>query len=293
MEIKQFQNKIKDLPTISAVASQINQAVKNESLTAGALGEIISRDPSLTTKVLRLANSAYYGLPREVSQLNRAITILGMDTIKNLALTVSVFRAFCCANNPGLSVNLKGLWYHSLGTAVAAKAILSQNDALQRDEALAEQAFLCGIIHDVGKIAITQNLPNEMAEVLTRMHEAKIPQYEAEKEIIGFSHQRAGQALADAWNFPEEYLKVIRQHHAPTLTASIPPKTAQLIMAVYIGNKMAKAMQLGTSTDPLAAKVTPEDLHQAGITSNDLPGIITVTKASYTTLLSQWTYESC
>lgn len=292
MDIKYFQQKIKDLPTISGVAQQINLAVKNESLGAQALAEIISRDPSLTSKVLRLANSAYYGLVREVTHLHRAITILGLDTIKSLALTVSVFRAFCCVDGNGKTINLCGLWYHSLGTAVAAKAIIAKTLSVAGDESLAEQAFLCGIIHDIGKIAITQNLPTEMAQVFERMAQQQVPQYEAEKEIIGFTHQRAGQALADAWNFPEEYLKVIRQHHAPNLTTAIPPKTAQLIMAVYIGNKMAKTMHLGESTDPLPAKITPDDLHKAGITSSDLPQIISAIKTDYASLLEQWTYEA-
>lgn len=290
MDIKVFQKKIADLPTISAVANQINLAVKNESLSATALGEIISRDPALTSKVLKLSNSAYYGLVREVDTLTRAITVLGFETIKNLALTVSIFRAFCTKDGQQL-IDFKGLWYHSLGTAVAAKALCNKTWSLLQDETLAEQAFLCGIIHDIGKIAMAQCLPTEMAQVFERMREGGIPEYEAEKEIIGFSHQRAGQALADAWNFPEEYLKVIRQHHAPNLTSSVTPITAQLIMAVYIGNKIAKALHLGESTDPLAAKITPEDLKKIGISNKDLPGLVAAIKDDYNTLLEQWSYE--
>lgn len=290
MDIKEFQKKIADLPTISAVAGQINLAAKNESLTAAALADIISRDPALTTKVLKLANSAYYGLPREVDTLTRAITILGFETIKNLALTVSVFRAFCTAK--GLEIDFKGLWYHSLGTAVAAKALCTRSLHLLRDETVIEQAFLCGIIHDVGKVAMVQTLPAMMAEVFERMRETGLPQYEVEKEIIGFNHQRAGQALADAWNFPEEYLKVIRQHHAPNVvTSSTDPKASLLILTTYIGNKIAKAMHLGESTDPVAAKITPEDLRRVGISSADLAGIVATIKNDYHTLLEQWAYE--
>lgn len=289
MDIKEFQKKIADLPTISAVANQINLAVKNESLSTTALSDIISRDPALTTKVLKLANSAYYGLPREVDTLTRAITILGFETIKNLALTISLFRAFCVRS--GQLIDFKNLWYHSLGTAVAAKAVCARSLHLLRDETVMEQAFLCGIIHDIGKIAMAQCLPTQMAQVFERMRETGQPQHEIEKEIIGFSHQRAGQALADAWNFPEEYLKVIRQHHAPNMAANTDPKTALLIMATYIANKIAKAMHLGESTDPLAAKITPEDLKKVGISSSDLAGIIAAIRTDYHTLLEQWTYE--
>ncbi len=290
MDIKHFQRKVAALPTISAVANQINLAVKNESLTTTALGEIISRDPALTTKVLKLANSAYYGLMREVDTLPRAITVLGFETIKNLALTVSVFHAFC--TREGRQIDLKGLWHHSLGTAVAAKAICARSLPLIRDETMMEEAFLCGIIHDMGKIALTQCLPSEMAQVFERMRETGRPQYEIEKEIIGFSHQRAGQALADVWNFPEEYLKVIKQHHTPKVAATTAPRTAHLIRVVYIGNKITKAMHLGESTDPLIVKLTPEDLKPLGISNKILTEIINTIKTDYHTLLEQWTYES-
>lgn len=289
MDIKFFQKKA-DLPTISAVASQVNRAVKNESLTTTALSEIISRDPALTTKVLKLANSAYYGLAREVDTLPRAITVLGFETIKNLALSVSVFHAFC--TKEGRLIDFRGLWYHSLGTAVAAKALCNRAQPRPQDDTLGEQAFLCGIIHDIGKIAMMQCLPDEMVRVFERMRQEGIPEYEAEKEIVGFSHQRAGQALADVWNFPEKYLKVIRQHHMPNLTPSVKPTTARLILAVYVGNKIAKAMHLGESTDPIAAKITPEDLNRIGVLSTDLPPLVAEIKNDYNTLLEQWSYET-
>jgi len=290
MDIKDFLKKIKDLPTISSVANQINLNEKDRSLTAKSLSDIISRDPALTAKVLKLANSAYYGLVREVATLDRAVTVLGFETVKNLALTVSVFNVF--RSRQGQLIDFRDLWYHSLGTAVAAKAICSRTPALLHDKNLAEQAFLCGIIHDIGKIAMVRNLPEEMAQVFERMQQTQVPQYEAERELIGFTHQRAGQALADAWHFPEEYLKVIRQHHAPAVTQEGDPRTMQLIMAVYIGNKIAKVMHLGASTDPLAVKITPDDLKKGGINGNDLPPLIASIREAYASLLEQWSYDS-
>lgn len=289
MDIKDFTRKIKELPTISGVANQINLSEKNKTLTAKSLSDIISRDPALTTKVLKLANSAYYGLVREVTTLNRAVTVLGFEAIKNLALTASVFQAF--TKKEIGAIDLKGLWYHSLGTAVAAKVLCNKTLALLNDKTLAEQAFLCGIIHDIGKIAMLRAMPDAMTEVFRRMQQEHIPQHEAEKEIIGFNHQRAGQALADLWNFPAEYLKVIRQHHAPATVSETEPKTMQLVMAVYIGNKIAKALRLGNSTDPLAAKITADDLRKMGISSRDLPQIITIIREDYDNLLTGWQIE--
>ena len=290
MNLRDFLKKVTDLPTISAVANEINAGDKNDSLTAQSLGTIISRDPALTATVLKLANSAYYGMAREITSIERAVTILGFETIKNLALTISVFHVF--KTREGQIFDLKDLWYHSLGTGLAAKHLALHSPMRAADKALPEQAFICGILHDIGKIAFAQNLPTELAEILQKTRSGSIAQHEIEKTLLGFNHQRAGQAMADAWNFPEEYQTVIRLHHAPSAAAvGDNPRITILVMAVYLGNKIAKALHLGESTDPHMAKVTPEDLRNLGINKQDLPEIVQQIRNEYAQCLEAWSYE--
>ena len=290
MNLRDFLKKVKDLPTISAVANEINAAARNDSLTAKSLGTIISRDPALTATVLKLANSAYYGMAREITSTDRAVTILGFDTIKNLALTISVFHVF--KSQAGELLDLKGLWYHSLAVGLAAKHLALHSPILTCDKALPEQAFICGILHDIGKIAFAQNLPTELAEILKQTRSGNLAQHEIEKSILGFNHQKAGQAMADAWNFPVDYQTVIRMHHAPSAApAGDNPKIAALIMAVYLGNKIAKALHLGESTDPHMAKVMPEDLGNLRISNQSLPEIVQQTRNEYAQCLEAWSYE--
>ncbi|MHB8222229.1 MAG: HDOD domain-containing protein [Desulfurivibrionaceae bacterium] len=290
MNLRDFLKKVKDLPTISAVANEINACDKNDSLTAKSLGTIISRDPALTATVLKLANSAYYGMAREITSTERAVTILGFDTIKSLALAISVFHVF--KNQEGQLFDLKGLWYHSLAVGLAAKHLALHSPILTCDKALPEQAFICGILHDIGKIAFAQNLPAELAEILKQTRSGNLAQHEIEKSILGFNHQRAGQAMADAWNFPVDYQTVIRMHHAPSAApAGDNPKIAALIMAVYLGNKIAKALHLGESTDPHMAKVMPEDLGNLRISNQSLPEIVQQTRNEYAQCLEAWSYE--
>lgn len=291
MNLRDFLKKIKDLPTISAVANEINASDKNDSLTAKSLGAIITRDPALTATVLKLANSAYYGMAREITSLERAVTILGFDTIKNLALTISVFHVF--KNQEGHQLlDLKGLWYHSLAVGLAAKHLALHSPMLACDKVLPEQAFICGLLHDIGKIAFAQNLPAEMAEILKQTRSGTTVQYEIEKNILGFTHQRAGQAMADSWNFPVDYQTVIRLHHVPSTAATGDnPKITALVMAVYLGNKIAKALHLGESTDPHMAKVTPDDLRNLGISKQTLPEIIQQIRSEYAQCLEAWSYE--
>jgi len=290
MNIRDFMKKIKDLPTISAVANEINTRDKNDSLSAKSLGEIITRDPSLTATVLKLANSAYYGMAHEITSIERAVTVLGFDTIKNLALSISVFHVF--KTRDGQVLDLKGLWYHSLGVGVTAKHLTLHSPILTCDKALPEQAFICGILHDIGKIAFVQNLPAEMTEILKQTRSGPVAQHEIEKTILGFNHQRAGQAMAEAWNFPEDYQTVIRLHHAPSAAViGDNARIATLTMAVYLGNKIAKALHLGESTDPHMTKVTPDDLRNIGINKQDLPAILQEIKNEYAQCVEAWSYE--
>lgn len=289
MNLKDFLKKVKDLPTISAVANEINARDKNDSLTAKSLGEIIARDPALTATVLKLANSAYYGMAREIASLERAVTILGFDTIKNLALTISVFQVF--KKQDGQVIDLKDLWYHSLGVALAARQLARHSPLLAADKALPEQAFICGLMHDIGKIAFARNLPAEMIEILRQTRSGAIVQHEIEKNILGFNHQKAGQAMAAAWNFPENYQTVIRLHHTPFAAAIGEPKVAALVRAVYLGNKIAKALHLGESTDPHLAAVTPDDLRSLGLGKLSFGEIVQQIRSEYGQCLEAWSYE--
>jgi putative nucleotidyltransferase with HDIG domain len=290
MNLRDFLKKVKDLPTISAVANEINAGDKNDSLTAKSLGSIISRDPALTATVLKLANSAYYGMAREIASTERAVTILGFDTTKNLALAISVFHVF--KNQEGQLLDLKGLWYHSLAVGIAAKHLALRSPMLACDKALPEQAFICGILHDIGKIAFAQNMPAEMADILKQTQSGTLAQHEIEESILGFNHQMAGQAMAEYWNFPENYQTVIRLHHTPSVAAiGNNPKIAALVMAVFLGNKIAKALHLGESTDTHMAKVTPDDLKILGISKPDLPKIIQQIRDEYAQCLEAWAYE--
>lgn len=290
MNIDEFLKTIKDLPTIPMVADEINLNEKKKSLTAKGLSDIISRDPALTAKVLKLANSAYYGLAREVGTLDRAVTILGFDTIKSLALTISVFQVF---RGPGGKVpDLAGLWYHSLAVALAARHLAGSTPEGKANRSLVERAFVGGVLHDIGKIAIARNLPEEMAGILARAGREKRPQSAIEKEVLGFAHQEIGAALADSWNFPEEYLAVIRLHHGPV--AAIESVGGQgeriLVLSVCLANKIAKALRLGESTDPAVEKVVPADLRTLGI-GGVFAEIIHRIQDDFQTMREQWSYE--
>lgn len=287
MNSMQFIRSLGDLPSLSAVVNQINAGEKEKSLTSKLLAEIISKDPPLTAKVLKLANSAYYGLAKQVTTLDRAVTVLGFNTLKSLALTVSIYKMF--KDEKIAAINLQGLWHHSLACAVATKAIVR---VANQDKDIHEQGFLCGILHDIGIIAFACKLPKEIAEVLKTSHEMHSPQSEVEKEIIGFNHQKIGGMMAENWNFPSQYVNAIKWHHGPLPPPDdTPPLDGILARAVYVGNQMVKAFHLGESTDPSSEKIPVEVWHFLGIRRENLPNLRSEIEAEYRTITEAWNLD--
>ncbi len=285
MEANELIKKIKDLPTISTVAMQINDEVKKESLTSKSLAALINQDPSLTAKLLKLSNSAYYGLVKQVTTMEKAVTVLGLNTIQSLALTVSVYKVFKAGSG---QFDFPGLWLHSLGCGVAAK-----NLVLGGAPALAEQAFVCGIIHDVGKIALADMLPEEMAAMIALITDKGISQQEAETEIFGFSHQKIGGRMAASWNFPDNYVFTVKSHHNDfPLREQDDPDGTILGQAVLVGNKIAKSLGFGHSTDPDKEQVTRQELESFAISGKNLAGMVQKIKADYQQLVENWQLDA-
>lgn len=271
-----------DLPTLPDVASRINREMQSESLNAKLLGEIIADDASLAAKVLRLANSAFYGLPKQVTTLNKAVMILGFNAVKNLALSVSIHSLF--KERPDSIIDVKGLWLHSLGCAIAAKII-----ADNLNKKFGDEAFLFGILHDIGKVVYINTRPQDYEKTLVLLQDRNIPQDEAEIEVMGFNHQRLGSQLLDFWKFPDNIVQAVKYHHEPQLkTVKLDPQLKDLIRALFLGNQLAKALNLGKSTNPIREeipKIVWQSLNIKRSQLNDIAGNI---RNSYTLLLEAW-----
>lgn len=282
MSLSEFASRLDELPTLPAVATQINIETKDDALTAKGLSEIVSRDPALATKVLKLANSAYYGLLRQVTSIDRAITMLGFNTITNLALTLSVFKLF--TNESNIQIDMEGLWHHSVGCASATKILVSQIDPSH-----AEEAFLGGLLHDIGIIAMIKVFPDKTAQTIQLINDENAIQSEAESRSFGFTHQEAGSFLAEQWNFPEKFTRSIRFHHDPFVKSVDPNDPASLLIyAVYVGNQITKSLSLGRSFDTKMTGVNPEAWKILGITPKLLLNLKNTIRNDYQNTVSLW-----
>lgn len=277
--------KIGDLPTLPTVAARINAEIEDEALTAKTLGVIIAQDPSLASRMLRLANSAFYGMPRQIASIDRAVMILGFDAVKNLALSISIFSLF--KQGKSSAIDLNGLWNHSLGTAVCARILMARTNVK-----LAEQAFLLGIVHDIGKTILISQCLSDMERVCQMIREKKVTQSEAETEVFGFSHQAIGALLLKEWKFPESIATGVKMHHnLPPELKNCDADTSHLTNAVCVANQFAKVLGFGVSTNPDREAIPSLLWANLGVSRTDLAAVSAAAREDYQRILQSWHME--
>lgn len=210
-KLKIIVDKIHNLPTPPIVFTQITKVINNPDTSAYEIGGIIAEDPALTAKVLKLTNSSFYGIPRTITNVKQAIVILGLDAIKSLVISASVFEAF--SKNKTLDTEyLETFWRHSLSVAFMAKIITRSANASNLQEA--EIAFSAGLLHDIGKLIIVSHLQDEHLKIKSvQLEKPTIPEINIESAVLEFTHADLGSYMAGKWNLPEEICGAILNHH--------------------------------------------------------------------------------
>jgi HD-like signal output (HDOD) protein len=190
------------------VTTKIIQVVDDPKSTARDLHNIIKNDPALSTRVLKVVNSAFYGLPGQISEIDRAIVLLGLSAVKNIAISASIARLFT-ADKISERFNARDIWRHSLAVAVATRQFCT----IAGKRAFAEEAFLAGLIHDLGLLVERQAFPAELTRAIELAGQGGRPFIEIENELVGTDHQALGAALAAKWKFPRAIQVVLGYHH--------------------------------------------------------------------------------
>lgn len=213
LSLDDLTRQVLQLPALPQTAAAIIEVSSSSKASARDLKQVISTDQALVTKVLRVVNSPLYALRQRVTTLTHAIAMLGFDAVKNLALAASMSKLLG-APADGYGLKPGRLWLHSIAVGCAAKSIV---EIVQRDRA--EEAFVAGVIHDVGKLALHVYVRGCYNEIMERVEKEGLPFDEVEREVIGFSHAQAGEAVATAWRLPDVLTEPMRWHHQPGLAA--------------------------------------------------------------------------
>jgi HD-like signal output (HDOD) protein len=260
--LKTLVQKITDLPTLPSMMATITRLMQDPRTSAEELGRAIATDPALVSKVLKLVNSAFYGFPGRISTITQAIVILGFSTIRNVVLTTSVLKVFGNSRSPGFDVEY--FWEHSLLTGAIAKSL-----AMEKDLPFTEETFIAGLLHDMGRMVLSQRLTPEFERVVAFKEKAGVPLLQAEKAVLGLTHGEVGGWLARKWNLPLPFVDVMRYHHFP-LEAPVPegPRhqdTGDLIPLVHAADAMAKHIVDGMPDSAAIPAVHPAVWERVGM----------------------------
>jgi HD-like signal output (HDOD) protein len=218
--------RIGDVASLPAAAEKVLRITDNENADSAELCEVIQSDPVLAARVLRRLNSSYYALSQKISDLKTAIGLLGHREIRNLALTVFVSRVFEGGTVHG-TYNRENLWSHCVGVAVASRLV-----ARVCGLSGCEEAYIAGLLHDLGLILLDQTLPRHFHKLIDSISE-QMPTYVAESRLLAFDHAMLGGFVARRWNFPDSVADAIAFHHQP-LSYDGPHK--ELVNVVAVAN---------------------------------------------------------
>lgn len=247
-DVKKFMARVKELPTLPVIVTRIMQIAKDENSSAKDLGIMISKDQAIASRVLRLANSAFYGYSRTITSIPQAVVVLGFNTVKSLALSASVF-AVLSREDSRVSFDREQFWLHAVGCAKACELL-----ARQVRYADPETAFVAGLLHDIGKVVLDRHFHREYEQVVSIARETPRFIGEVEAEVLGFRHDAVGYWLAQSWKFPPLLQEPIRHHHQPE---SGEPGGTLLASMVHVGNSITRQMRIGSGGDPLVPPIDP------------------------------------
>jgi HD-like signal output (HDOD) protein len=206
--IKTALSRIGDIATLPEVTTRIIAVVDDPKSTARDLHQIIKNDPALASKILKVVNSAFYGLPGQISEIDRAIVLLGLSAVKNIAISASISRLFT-SERISDKFSARDIWRHSVAVGVAARQFCVQIGK----RPFADEAFLAGLIHDLGLLVERQAFPEGLGEVIRESSKGERAFCEIEQEVVGVDHQELGSALAAKWKFPRVLQTVLGYHH--------------------------------------------------------------------------------
>lgn len=262
---------ISHIATLPEITVKIIELVEDPTSTAQDLHKVIANDPALCSRVLKVVNSSFYGLPGQIGSINRAIVMLGLNAVKNIAISASLAKLFrggqLCPNFAA-----KDLWTHSVATGTAAKMV-----ADELGMGISDEAFLAGLMHDIGIMVELQCDRNKLIEAITKVKISAegVPTgnlIEVERSLYGADHQQFGRGLCEKWKFPKAFATVCGHHHNPM---ELPSGGRSLACLIYVADRAAASIKGGLRIDLQSIDCDPAVLEEIGMSAEQFEKIKT------------------
>ncbi len=249
-----------DLPTLPAAVTAVIRETESPTASAQSVSRLLQQDPSLAARILRLSNSAYYSLSRQIMEIPEAVVVLGMRTVRNLAMIAGSYP-WLVRELKGYELGPQELWAHSLAVATGAQCVARrarQNDA---------EAFSAGLFHNIGKVAMNVWLETRVESLYSFAGEERNFD-DIEREVLGFDHAEVGAHLAESWNLPKPLVRAIRFHHRPE------EANDRLADCVHIADYLAMSAGLNKGWDGLRYRVDPGAFVRMGFELESLESLM-------------------
>lgn len=263
-KLKKVVDKIIGLPTLPSMLSNINKMMLNPRTSAKEIAQLISSDPTITAKVLRVVNSSFYGFPNRITTITHAIVILGFNTIKSIVLSSTIFDVFKKGKKES-GFDRMEFWKHSIGCGAAARVI-----GKRMGHSALEELFIAGLVHDIGKIVLDQFMADKFLDILDVVKAKNKLLYEAETDVLGFTHAEIGGWLLEKWNLSKGLVDCVRCHHNPALAGD----NQKIVAIVHLSDIVVRAMRFGSGGDGKIPVISESAWNALGFEPSDFDSIL-------------------
>ena len=250
-----------DISSLPNIFYKVNAAVEDPETSFAEIGQIISGDASLSARILRIVNSSFYGFSSRIETITHAVTIVGMMQLRDLVLATTIVGQF--RGIPKKVLDMEAFWLHSISTGLAARII-----AIYRKEPNPERYYVMGLLHDIGRLLLLLNAPDEMKLALEHYRKGGLL-YEAENEVLGLDHSRVAGALLEKWDLPDRLVNAINFHHDPS-NSKTDPLDASII---HVADIISHSMELGGSGENHVPPLDPVAWDQLELPSSILSSV--------------------
>jgi HD-like signal output (HDOD) protein len=244
---------VEKMPAFPRSVHRVIELTSDINSNPKELVEVIEHDPILIMKILKLVNSSYFGLAHKITSVNHAVVYIGINTVKNLALSAATLGVLPRTNNAGFDMN--AFLLHSLSTAIIAKIFARKLKIQEREEF---DFFLSGLLHDFGKIIFARYMPKEFRQALQMVKENGLSLSEAEQQMFTTDHAQIGSLLGEKWNLPTHVIACIRDHHCRDRGGSM------IIDAVSAADQISKELKIGFGGEQMIERLPEKILERFG-----------------------------
>lgn len=232
----QLVKNVESVVSLPTIFTRIDELINSPDSNLTDIADVISEDPGLAVRLLKVANSAMFNFPAEINTITRAITVIGTRQLRDLVLATKVISVFKDIDSD--IINMEEFWKHSIATGIMARILASL-----RRESNTEYYYLLGLLHEVGRLVMYMEIPDLMSRAVTNSVENNVALHQSELSVIGFDHSMVGAELMEAWNLPESMRDAICYHHRPSLSLNYADDAG----IIHVSDLIVNALELGSS----------------------------------------------